>query len=585
MKTVNKLLEDLKTYGKNISVLYVEDNEDIRSSTLKILQRFFYNIIEAEDGLDGFNKYKSNTNTIDLVITDIGMPKMNGIEMVSEIKKINHNQQILVISAYNNSDYFTQMINLGIDGYLIKPIESKQFLEAILKSVDKIRLQIENTAYQEELVNKNMQLKELNDSLEIKVKQRTVELENKLYIDDLTGLRSRFKLDIDMQEAKSPALILIDIDYFHSINELYGTNTGDGILKSFAKLLENYAYKKGYVVYRVSGDQFVLFEPDMFIDMQKIENDMYELFELVATKNFSLKQNSEIIELSITAGVVIEKEMMLSKAEMALCYAKNNNMRYVTYHLSIDFSEEIANTAKWLRVLKKGVKKDLFVPSFQPIVNREQKIIKHEALMRLISKEDGIDENTSPIHFLPTAIKTKLYNVISSLVIKKVFKSLEKKKRDISINLSYQDIKNKELVKYLQQTLSNENIAKCIIFEIVESEDIGDFKIIEDFIKTFKDLGVRIAIDDFGTGYSNFTHIMELKPDYLKIDGSLIKDIKTNRDSYELVKAIVQFSKELNIKTIAEYVCNKEVFDIAFELGVDEFQGYYFGKPSIEEED
>ncbi|MCK4975007.1 MAG: response regulator, partial [Sulfurimonas sp.] len=189
---MNKLLEDLKTYGKNISVLYVEDNEDIRSSTLKILQRFFYNIIEAEDGLDGFNKYKSNTNTIDLVITDIGMPKMNGIEMVSEIKKINHNQQILVISAYNNSDYFTQMINLGIDGYLIKPIESKQFLEAILKSVDKIRLQIENTAYQEELVNKNMQLKELNDSLEIKVKQRTVELENKLYIDDLTGLRSRF---------------------------------------------------------------------------------------------------------------------------------------------------------------------------------------------------------------------------------------------------------------------------------------------------------------------------------------------------------------------------------------------------------
>ena len=74
---MNKLLEDLKTYGKNISVLYVEDNEDIRSSTLKILQRFFYNIIEAEDGLDGFNKYKSNINTIDLVITDIGMPQMN----------------------------------------------------------------------------------------------------------------------------------------------------------------------------------------------------------------------------------------------------------------------------------------------------------------------------------------------------------------------------------------------------------------------------------------------------------------------------------------------------------------------------
>lgn len=156
----------------------------------------------------------------------------------------------------------------------------------------------------------------------------------------------------------------------------------------------------------------------------------------------------------------------------------------------------------------------------------------------------------------------------------------EDNKRDVSINLAYQDIKNLDLVRFLKKMLNNRDIAKYIIFEIVESEDIKDFEIVEDFIKTFKSLGVRIAIDDFGTGYSNFTHIMSLKPDYLKIDGSLIKNIGTNKDSFELVKAIVQFSKELNIKTIAEYVCSKEIFDIVFNLGVDEFQGYYFGKPS-----
>ena len=578
---MHEILENLRKYGKDISILYVEDNKEVRDSTLLMMQGFINNsIIEAIDGEDGLNKYKQYNNNIDLIITDINMPNMNGIDMISEIKKINHSQQILVVSAYGESDYFTQTIKLGIDGYLLKPTVPEQFLEALATSIEKIHLKKENIEYQKKLVDKNIELGELNDLLEIKVKQRTHELENKLYIDDLTGLKSRSKLDIDIKNIKFPVLILIDIDDFHSINELFGTDIGDGILRNFANLLKEYAKTKKYEIYRISGDQFVLFKQDEFIDFKKIEEDINELFELVTVTNFALKQNNETIELTITAGIVMEKEKILSKADMALCYAKDNNIKFSIYHLSIDFSQEIANTVKWLKILKKGLKQDLFIPCLQPIVNREQKVIKHETLMRLISKEDSIDETTSPENFLPIALKTKQYTTISYLIIRKVFDILEKKKMDISINLTYQDVKNIELIQFFKRILKDRNIAEHIIFEIVESEDISDFELLADFIKEFKNLGVRIAIDDFGTGYSNFTHIIKLNPDYLKIDGSLIKDIDTNKDSFELVKAIVQFSKELNIKTIAEYIHSKEVFDIAFDLGVDEFQGYYFGKPS-----
>ena len=103
----------------------------------------------------------------------------------------------------------------------------------------------------------------------------------------------------------------------------------------------------------------------------------------------------------------------------------------------------------------------------------------------------------------------------------------------------------------------------------------------QSFIKEIRTFGVRIAIDDFGTGHSNFSNIIAIDPDYIKIDGSFIKNIDKDPKSYSLVKGIVNSSKDLNIKTIAEFVHKKEIFDILKDLGVDEFQGYYFSEPLL----
>ncbi len=121
--------------------------------------------------------------------------------------------------------------------------------------------------------------------------------------------------------------------------------------------------------------------------------------------------------------------------------------------------------------------------------------------------------------------------------------------------------------------------ANRIVFELLEDEQVKDFQIVKDFILLVKTFGCKIAIDDFGTGYSNFERLLEYKPDILKIDGCLIKDLDTNSYSKSVVRTIVSFAKEQNIKTIAEYVENETIFNIVKELGVDYTQGYYFSEP------
>ena len=118
-----------------------------------------------------------------------------------------------------------------------------------------------------------------------------------------------------------------------------------------------------------------------------------------------------------------------------------------------------------------------------------------------------------------------------------------------------------------------------IIFEIIESEGIENFEQVLEFINDTKQYGAKIAIDDFGTGYSNFEYLMKLKVDYIKIDGSMIKSIDTDKNSQMVTQTIVEFAKKMKIQTIAEFVCSKNVFDKVTELNVDYAQGYYFGEP------
>jgi EAL domain-containing protein (putative c-di-GMP-specific phosphodiesterase class I) len=168
------------------------------------------------------------------------------------------------------------------------------------------------------------------------------------------------------------------------------------------------------------------------------------------------------------------------------------------------------------------------------------------------------------------------------MVLTNSFQALSDTSMDISINLSSLDIQKEETVKkFLDLLEAHKTEAHRIVLELLEDEKIENIHVIQDFIQKVKLYGVHLAIDDFGEGYSNFTRLLKYKPDFIKIDGSLIKHIEEDDFSKHMVETIVTFAKKRNIKTIAEYVENRGIFEILCHLGVDYSQGYYLGKPDI----
>lgn len=181
--------------------------------------------------------------------------------------------------------------------------------------------------------------------------------------------------------------------------------------------------------------------------------------------------------------------------------------------------------------------------------------------------------------------KSKQYLKLTKQVIKKSFDYFKDKEYEFSINLTLEDIKSKAISTYILEMLKEYEIASKVVFEIVESEGIEDFSEVNIFLDKVKKMGCKIAIDDFGSGYSNFEYLIKLNADYIKIDGSLIKDILTNKNTEEIVITLIHFAKRQGFKTIAEFVSSREIFEKVKELGIDYAQGYYVSAPkaSIEE--
>jgi len=227
--------------------------------------------------------------------------------------------------------------------------------------------------------------------------------------------------------------------------------------------------------------------------------------------------------------------------------------------------------------IKRCVEKSAIIPFVQPIIDvKTMKIQKYECLMRLID-DNGCAHSVFP--YLLTAKKTYLYNPMMKIMLERSFELFCQTDVEFSVNLGYEDIANSEFKNYIYKKILSCAHPKNIIFEILETDFIEDFEIIIDFAKTVRSYGCKIAIDDFGSGYSNIENIITLKPEILKIDGSLIKNIDSSAEARTIVKNVINMAKELNTKTVAEYIHNKEVLEIVQELGVDFLQGFYLGEP------
>ncbi len=559
-------IELLKTF----TILYVEDENALREEVYQNISQFVKKMINAIDGAECLELYKQNRNELDIIITDILMPNMTGLEMVDEIRKVDSEIPIIYTTAFNDSDYMKKTIEQSIVSYIVKPID----VELLLKGIEKASLKIENERLKATLLG-------INEELEVKINDKTKKLretnkilKNQLYTDELTSLANRKLLIEDIDKFKNPILSIIDLDAFGTINDLYGEKIGNKVLINVASLIDEFSKSIDCKAYRIGGDIFAILKDKEFHSQECILN-IESLIQKVAEYPICLDEYDITVRMSITVGISKEHTDTLEKASMALMRAKKNRTSYILYNDEHNLDEEFQNDIKWTKIIKNAIDNDGVVAYYQPILNKEQKIIKHECLIR-ISEDDVIH---SPYLFLDISKKVKLYPQLAKMIILKAFKKAKESSSSITVNLSIQDIVNKDIVKMIVDELQKNSIANLITFEILESESITDYEKVISFISIVKKLGCKIAIDDFGSGYSNFSYLLRLKPDYIKIDGSLVKNIHLDENSYLITKTINDFAHSLGMKTIAEFVHCEDVLRLLEEIGVDEYQGFYFSEP------
>lgn len=396
--------------------------------------------------------------------------------------------------------------------------------------------------------------------------------------DKLTGLCNRSKLLDDIKKFDMPALSFFNIDSFREVNDFYGHLFGDKLILELATYLqEEFINSKNIRIYRTQADEFALLSNlSSSFEKESFYGEVYKLNRKINNKQFKI--GNEELNLNITSSISYEnKDKLLPTANMALKHAKRNSVDLLVYKDDYSLDKMYENNIKWTKKLKIAITEDKIVPFFQPIINNKTKEIeKYESLVRLIDEDNKV---VSPFFFLEISKKTKHYGTITKTVIKKSFEKFKDSDYEFSINLTIEDILNEDIQSYIFFMLEKYQIGDKLVFEIVESESIENFSKVSKFISEVKKYGVKIAIDDFGTGYSNFEYLLKLKADFIKIDGSMIKDIHKNEDSKAVVSVIVDFAKKMNMKTIAEFVENKEILDVLYELDIDYSQGYHFSAP------
>jgi len=412
--------------------------------------------------------------------------------------------------------------------------------------------------------------------------------------DSLTGLynRRRFveelKKDIVgvMRHGHGSALLFIDLDQFKYVNDACGHPAGDRLIRKVADELRR-SVRRDDVVARFGGDEFVILirradAVSARSTAQSILSNMRRMAHIEADQVFHVHCS---IGVTMLSGVNLHYDDLINQADIACREAKSagrNRMHF--YEESQD--AELSKTADmgWMNRLRKAIDEDGFELRFQPINDIESgETTHHEVLIRLRG-DDG--KLISPDAFLPSAVRFGLMTEIDFWIIRhasEAYAAFAEPNRvlKLSINLSANAFENDDLTDFVEKTFKDNGVLPTdIILEITESLAVRRPAHVERQIAVLREFGCQFALDDFGTGYSSFSYLQKLKFDYIKIDGSFVRDLMNNPVDQKMIRLIAEIGREAGMRTIAEYVQNAASLERLGELGVDMAQGYFVGRPT-----
>ena len=412
----------------------------------------------------------------------------------------------------------------------------------------------------------------------------SLQVQKKLFIDSLTGLFNRKYLQ--EIEIKLPlhkyAVAMIDIDHFKVVNDTYGHKAGDYVLQECAKIFEE-ATRESDIVIRYGGEEFVLLLNIRRQEQKKIAYLVVERVRESVQKHPFIYEDTEI-KCTISIGLHQEPERekdltsAIKIADQMLYIAKENGRNHTEV-----YSDGQKTQTMDINITRDAIAEGRVICQYQQIYDPYQKkVLKYEALVRLKNRDGSL---IYPNNFLPALEHTNVYSKLTKEILRINFECFEKRDDAVSLNLSVSDIMNNGIITFIEEALaSKKELASRITFEVLESDEIKSPEKFQQQLRKLQNLGSEIAIDDFGSGFANFKMVLDIDADILKIDASLIKEINQNPKVYKVVKNIILFAKDVEMKTVAEFISSKEIYDTLFELGVDSMQGFYIAKPMLLEE-
>jgi len=412
--------------------------------------------------------------------------------------------------------------------------------------------------------------------------------------DQLTGLSNRrnFQTELEKilvtakQKNTKVALFYLDLDQFKIINDTHGHLEGDQLLKLISNVLKENVREQD-LLSRIGGDEFTLVIPDTNIKATK--QIAQKIIHSLKQVDYSINDKPHVISFSIGISIYPEhselQKELLANADLAMYHAKKTGRsKYHIFQPNFDYQELLSQQIYWKNIINQAIEKDEFVLFFQPILDIKLKKISHYECLIRIEQSDS-KKLLMPGDFIHIAEQIGIIDQIDKVVLQKAIEQhllFQKQGNNarLAINLSGRSMNNMEILNYIEPLLNQAGVKPdLIIFEITETSAVSNFEAAKELIKQLRALGCRFALDDFGVGFSSFYYLKSLPVDYVKIDGSFVKQMDVNTEDQIFVKVLTEVSQAFGKKIIAEFVENEQILELLGQLGVDYAQGYYVSKP------
>ncbi len=487
----------------------------------------------------------------------------------------------------------SQTLNEGV------AVSGAEDLMLVSRNGDRYAVELTASPIQGEVGNQRGAVLVFRDVTEMRVLAREVRYQ--ATHDILTGLANRIKferrvtaeLEVVRELGDEGALCFIDLDLFKVVNDTCGHLAGDELLRQLSALIRK-SVRGSDLLARIGGDEFAIVLSDCPLERaERIANEVRAAIRSIRfvweDNAFEIGASVGVVPITAASGTLND---VMRAADFACQQAKTQGRNCVVVLRNDRGDGGDSNHINWAHLINQGINRDqfsLFGQWIKPLDEASNSGWHCEVLLRMIDADGNL---LSPNAFLPAAERYHLMPQVDRWMISEVFRRLtdidwgrQSEPDQININLSGQSLCDPDMLEYVITELERSRIPpQRLCFEVTETAAVANLTSATEFIAALKQVGCRFALDDFGSGLSSFSYLKNMKVDYLKIDGTFVRNIVTDATDLAMIKSIHEVAQSMGIETVAEYVENVQIEQQLQALGVNYAQGYAIARPAPLEE-